>query len=146
DLALSIASYLPGVEATVWINGCANTLLTLYHKKSQILPALMMDISKMVPTESGAFIGKNVMHNLLAEENKATLVLNKPRDAYMDQMVERLQRHYLEPPYGPYCPSSFHGVAGKPVLWGLVSPGQMIRRHEQINHQPVKGGVLNKKY
>nr|XP_033505870.1 LOW QUALITY PROTEIN: acyl-coenzyme A thioesterase 3-like [Epinephelus lanceolatus] len=26
--------------------------------------------------------------------------------------------HYLEPPYGPYCPSSFHGVVGKPVLWG----------------------------
>ncbi|XP_078120684.1 acyl-coenzyme A thioesterase 5-like [Sander vitreus] len=151
DLALSIASYLPGVEATVWINGCcANTLLPLYHKKSQILPALMMDISKMVPTESGAFIGKNVMHNPLAEENKATLVpieqakgrflfvaseddLNWDSKAYMDQMVERLQRHgkdnfervsypaaghYLEPPYGPYCPSSFHGVVGKPVLWG----------------------------
>ncbi|XP_031153986.1 acyl-coenzyme A thioesterase 1-like [Sander lucioperca] len=151
DLALSIASYLPGVEATVWINGCcANTLLPLYHKKSQILPALMMDISKMVPTESGAFIGKNVMHNPLAEENKATLVpieqakgrflfvaseddLNWDSKAYVDQMVERLQRHgkdnfesvsypaaghYLEPPYGPYCPSSFHGVVGKPVLWG----------------------------
>ncbi|TDH05624.1 hypothetical protein EPR50_G00124250 [Perca flavescens] len=151
DVALSIASYLPGVEATVWINGCcANTLLPLYHKKSQILSALMMDISKMVPTESGAFMSKNVMHNPLAEENKATLVpieqakgrflfvaseddLNWDSKAYMDQMVERLQchgkdnfervsypaaGHYLEPPYGPFCTSSFHGVAGKPVLWG----------------------------
>ncbi|KAF1384058.1 hypothetical protein PFLUV_G00138330 [Perca fluviatilis] len=151
DLALSVASYLPGVEATVWINGCcANTVLPLYHKKSQILPALMMDISKMVPTESGAFMSKNVMHNPLAEENKATLVpieqakgrflfvaseddLNWDSKAYMDRMVERLQHHgkdnfesvsypgaghYLEPPYGPYCPSSFHGVAGNHVLWG----------------------------
>ncbi|XP_031698670.1 acyl-coenzyme A thioesterase 5-like, partial [Anarrhichthys ocellatus] len=53
DLALSIASYLPGVEATVWINGCsANTLLPLYYKKRQILPPLMIDLSKMIPTES----------------------------------------------------------------------------------------------
>ncbi|KAK9538476.1 hypothetical protein VZT92_003644 [Zoarces viviparus] len=151
DLALSIASYLPGVEATVWINGCsANTLLPLYYKKRQILPALMIDLSKMIPTESGAFMGKYVMHNPLAEENEATLVpiehaegrflfvaseddLNWDSKAYMDMMVERLQRHgkdnfesvcypgaghNLEPPYGPYCPSSVHGVAGRPALWG----------------------------
>ncbi|KAF1384057.1 hypothetical protein PFLUV_G00138320 [Perca fluviatilis] len=151
DVALSIASYLPGVEATVCINGCcSNTVLPLYHKKSQILPPLMLDISKMVPTESGAFMGKNVMHNSLAEENKATLVpieqakgrflfvaseddLNWDSKAYMDRMVERLQHHgkdnfesvsypgaghYLEPPYGPYCPSSFHAFGGTTVLWG----------------------------
>ncbi|XP_032387988.1 acyl-coenzyme A thioesterase 1 [Etheostoma spectabile] len=151
DVALSIASYLPGVEATVCINSCcANTFLPLYHNKRQILSALMLDISKLVPTESGACMGKNVLHNPLAEENKATLVpieqakgcflfvaseddLNWDSKAYMDQMVERLQHHgkdnfesvsypgaghYLEPPYGPYCPSSFHGVVGKPVLWG----------------------------
>ncbi|KAA8587811.1 hypothetical protein FQN60_016673 [Etheostoma spectabile] len=139
------------VEATVCINSCcANTFLPLYHNKRQILSALMLDISKLVPTESGACMGKNVLHNPLAEENKATLVpieqakgcflfvaseddLNWDSKAYMDQMVERLQHHgkdnfesvsypgaghYLEPPYGPYCPSSFHGVVGKPVLWG----------------------------
>ncbi|KAL3988891.1 hypothetical protein ACER0C_013209 [Sarotherodon galilaeus] len=59
--------------------------------------------------------------------------LNWDSKAYVDEMVERLKRHgkekfesvsypgaghYLEPPYGPYCPSSFHGVLGKPVLWG----------------------------
>lgn len=146
-----MASYLPGVEATVCINGCsANSLLPLYYKKSQILPALMFDISKMIPTESGASNGKNVIHDALAEENKATLVpveraegrflfvaseddLNWDSKAYLDMMVERLQRHgkdnfesvsypgaghYLEPPYGPYCLSSFHWVVGRPVLWG----------------------------
>ncbi|XP_075954421.1 acyl-coenzyme A thioesterase 5-like [Anarhichas minor] len=151
DLALSIASYLPGVEATVWINGCsANTLLPLYYKKRQILPALMIDLSKIIPTESGAFIIKNVVHNPLAEENKATLVpiehaegrflfaaseddLNWDSKAYMDMLVERLQRHgkdnfesvcypgaghYLGPPYGPYCPSSVHWVVRRPFLLG----------------------------
>ncbi|XP_071062461.1 acyl-coenzyme A thioesterase 5-like isoform X2 [Pseudochaenichthys georgianus] len=151
DLALSIASNLPDVGVTVWINGCsANTVLPLYYNKSQILPALMFDPSRMIPTDSGAFNCKYVMQNPLAEENKATLIpieraegrflfvasedeLNWDSKAYMENMVERLQRHgkdnfesvcypgaghYLEPPYGPYCPSSFHGVAGKPVLWG----------------------------
>ncbi|XP_068590908.1 acyl-coenzyme A thioesterase 1-like isoform X1 [Cebidichthys violaceus] len=151
DLALSMASYLPGVEATVWINGCsANTFFPLYYKKRQILPALMLDPSKMILTESGAANVKNVLQNPLAEENKATLVpvehaegrflfvaaeddLNWDSKAHMDMMVERLQRHgkdnfesvcypgaghYLEPPYGPYCPSSFHWVAGRQVLWG----------------------------
>ncbi|XP_015242437.1 PREDICTED: acyl-coenzyme A thioesterase 1-like [Cyprinodon variegatus] len=151
DLALSVASYLTGVKAVVWINGCsANTALPLYYKKIQILPALMFDPNKVISTESGAIITKYAMHDPLAEENKASLVpierasgcflfvaseddLNWDSKAYMDDMMERLIHHgkenfeylsypgaghYLEPPYGPYCPSSFHGVAGRPVLWG----------------------------
>ncbi|XP_047197891.1 acyl-coenzyme A thioesterase 1-like [Hippoglossus stenolepis] len=151
DLALSIASYLPHVDATVWINGCsANTALPLYYKKKLILPPLMVDFKKVVVTESGACITKDAMHSPWAEENKATIVpierakgrflfvaaeddLNWDSKAYLDQMVERLKLHgkqnfesvsypeaghYLEPPYGPYCPSSFHGLMGKPVVWG----------------------------
>ncbi|XP_070701389.1 acyl-coenzyme A thioesterase 5-like [Pempheris klunzingeri] len=151
DLALSIASYLPGVEATVWINGCcANTALPLFYKKSQILPALMFDISKVIPTESGAEISKYAVNDPQAEENKGSLVpieraegrflfvaaeddLNWDSKAYMEIMEERLKHHgkdnfetvcypgaghYLEPPYGPYCPSSYHGITRKPVLWG----------------------------
>ncbi|KAM3610873.1 uncharacterized protein V6R79_009991 [Siganus canaliculatus] len=151
DVALSMASYLPGIEATVWINGCcANTALPLYYRNSQILSALMFDTSKMVPTESGAYMSKDTMHNPLAEENKASVVpieqatsrflfvaseddLNWDSKGYMKQMLERLKDHgkknfesicypaaghFLEPPYGPYCPSSFHWVAGKSVVWG----------------------------
>ncbi|XP_017266311.1 acyl-coenzyme A thioesterase 1-like [Kryptolebias marmoratus] len=59
--------------------------------------------------------------------------LNWDSKAYMEEMVERLKHrgklnfesvsypgagHYLEPPYGPYCPSSFHRVVGMPVRWG----------------------------
>lgn len=151
DLALSVASYLSGVEATVWINGCsANTAFPLYYKKRQILPALMVDYSKLIVTESGARICKYSLHNPLAEEHKGSLVpiehargrflfvaseddLNWDSKAYADEMVERLKHHgkdnfdsvsypgaghYLEPPYGPYCPSSHHGLVGKPALWG----------------------------
>uniref|UniRef100_A0A8C9YY54 Uncharacterized protein n=1 Tax=Sander lucioperca TaxID=283035 RepID=A0A8C9YY54_SANLU len=161
-------------KATVGINGCcANTVLPFYHKKSQILPALMMDISKIVPTESGAFMCKNGMHNLLSEENKATLVpikqakgrflfvaseddLNWDSKAYMDQTVERLQRHgkdnfervsypaaghYLEPPYGPYCPSSFHPrshVAAEVHLWRKIQ--EFFRTHLIGTHPEMGSG------
>ena len=151
DLALSAASYLQGVDATVWINGCsANTAFPLYYKKRQIHPPLLFDISKMVITESGAGMCKHVTNNPLAEENRDTLIpiekakghflfvaseddLNWDSKAYVEDMVERLKRHgkenfesvcypeaghYLEPPYGPYCPSSLHGMAGMPVMWG----------------------------
>lgn len=135
----------------MWINGCsANVALPLYYKRRQIHSALMFDLKKVIPTESGAFNTKYVLNNPLAEENKGSLIpierakghflfvaseddLNWDSKAYVDEMVERLKRHgkekfesvsypgaghYLEPPYGPYCPSSFHGVLGKPVLWG----------------------------
>uniref|UniRef100_UPI0037E911EE acyl-coenzyme A thioesterase 1-like n=1 Tax=Semicossyphus pulcher TaxID=241346 RepID=UPI0037E911EE len=151
DLALSAASYLPGVEATVWINGnCSNTIFPLYYKKSLIHPALLFDTGRIIPTESGASIGKYAMNNPLAEENKATLIpiekakgrflfltsendLNWDSKTCMDIMVEKLKHHgkdnfesvcypgaghYLEPPYGPYCPSSFHGLWGQRIQWG----------------------------
>ena len=146
-----MASYLKGVEAVVWINGCsANTALPLYYKKKLILPALMFDSDKVIPTDSGAIITKYAVHNPLEEKNKATLVpierakgrflfvaseddLNWDSKAYVLEMTERLRRHgkenfesvlspgaghYLEPPYGPDCASSFHGVVGRPVVWG----------------------------
>ncbi|XP_067462709.1 acyl-coenzyme A thioesterase 1-like isoform X1 [Thunnus thynnus] len=151
DVALSMASYLAGVDAVVWINGCcANTLFPLYYKKSLLHPGLLFDMSRMIPTESGFGIVKNVINNPLAEENQATLIpiekakghflfvaaeddLNWDSKAHMDELVERLKRHgkmnfesvcypgaghYLEPPYGPYCRSSIHYIAGTTVMWG----------------------------
>ncbi|XP_007552129.1 acyl-coenzyme A thioesterase 3-like isoform X3 [Poecilia formosa] len=151
DIVLSLAAFVPGVEAVVWINGCsANTALPLYYKNRQILSALKFDMDKMFSTESGALVTKYSMHDPLKEENKASLVpierasarflfvaseddLNWDSKAYMNEMVDRLKRHgkenfesvsypgaghCLEPPFGPYCPSSFHGFIGVPVLWG----------------------------
>ncbi|KAI3374662.1 hypothetical protein L3Q82_021232 [Scortum barcoo] len=140
DIALSLASFVPAVEAVVWINGCnANVLFPLYHKKQQILSPLLFDSSRGIPTESGAIMIKYGLNNPLAEENKGSLVpiekawgrflfvaseddLNWDSKGYMEEMVERLKRHgkdnfesvcypgaghYMEPPYGPYCPLQF---------------------------------------
>ncbi|XP_042285900.1 acyl-coenzyme A thioesterase 1-like isoform X2 [Thunnus maccoyii] len=114
DIALSLAAFVPGVEAVVWINGCsANAITPLYYKKSKILSPLLIDLSKAIPTESGAVIGKYCLKNPLAEENQATLVpiekakghflfvaseddLNWDSKAHMDQVVERLKHHGKE--------------------------------------------------
>ncbi|KAK0145684.1 Acyl-coenzyme A thioesterase 1 [Merluccius polli] len=151
DLALSIATYLPNVKATAWINGCcSNIALPLYYRGSQINSALMYDPHKAVVTESGALNIKHCLHDPLAPENKGSLIpieratgsflfvaaeddLNWDSCFFANQMAEKLRRHgkenfekvfyprsghYLEPPFGPYCPSSFHGVVGTMVAWG----------------------------
>ncbi|KAM3865854.1 acyl-coenzyme A thioesterase 3-like [Diretmus argenteus] len=151
DLALSIASYLPNVAATVWINGCnANVSIPTYYKKTLIHPALNADQSKVILTESGAFNVKHALCNPMAEENEATLIrieratghflfvaaeddLNWDSKAFVEEMEKRLRHHgkenfesvcypgsghYLEPPYGPFCPSSFHMLIRQYVLWG----------------------------
>ncbi|KAM9844967.1 acyl-coenzyme A thioesterase 1-like [Aulostomus maculatus] len=151
DIALSIASFVPGVAAVVWINGCsANVAVPLYYKKTQILSAIGSDMSQVILTESGASLIKYCLNNPLAGESKDSLVpvegakaqflfvaseddLNWDSKAYMDQLVDRLKRHgranfktvcypraghLLEPPYGPYSSSGFHGVLRSPVMWG----------------------------
>ncbi|XP_076600249.1 acyl-coenzyme A thioesterase 1-like [Chaetodon auriga] len=151
DIALTLAAFVPGVEAVVWINGCsANLGFPLFYKSHQILSPLLFDPSKVIRTESGATIIKYGVNNPLAEENKGSLIpveqaegrllfvaseddLNWDSKGYVDEMVERLKHHgkenfeslcypkaghLLEPPYGPHCTSSLHGLAGFPVLWG----------------------------
>ncbi|XP_070829534.1 acyl-coenzyme A thioesterase 1-like [Chaetodon trifascialis] len=151
DIALTLAAFVPGVEAVVWINSCsANLGLPLFYKKQQILSPLLFDPSKVIPTESGASIIKYGVKNPLAEESKGSLIpieqaegrflflaaeddLNWDSKGYVDEMVERLKHHgkenfesvcypgaghLLEPPYGPHCTSSVHGLIGFPVMWG----------------------------
>ncbi|XP_027876317.1 acyl-coenzyme A thioesterase 2, mitochondrial-like isoform X2 [Xiphophorus couchianus] len=111
DIALSLAAFVPGVEAVVWINGCsANVGIPLYYKDHQILSPLMFDFTKVIPSESGANIIKQAVENPLAEENKGSIVpieragshflfvaseddLNWDSKGYLDDMVARLKRH-----------------------------------------------------
>uniref|UniRef100_A0A4W5MRW5 BAAT/Acyl-CoA thioester hydrolase C-terminal domain-containing protein n=1 Tax=Hucho hucho TaxID=62062 RepID=A0A4W5MRW5_9TELE len=147
DLALSIATFLPGIAATVCVNGCnANTMIPL-HYKGTVIPPLMLDTKRVFATKSGALNVKYVINDLI---NQATLIPNERANGrflfvaaeddqnwdscyFADQAMQQLKRHgkdnyesvfypgaghYLETPYMPFCPSSIHGVIGKPV-----SPG-----------------------
>ncbi|XP_047225071.1 acyl-coenzyme A thioesterase 1-like isoform X2 [Girardinichthys multiradiatus] len=108
DIALSLAAFVRGVKAVVWINGCsANALLPLYYKNRLLLPALMFDREKLFSTNSGLVISKYAMHDPLKTEGRDSLVpieracgsflfvaseddLTWDSKAYMENMVERL--------------------------------------------------------
>ncbi|XP_068197595.1 acyl-coenzyme A thioesterase 6-like [Antennarius striatus] len=111
DISLSLSAFVPNVKACVWINGCSlNSFFPLYYNKRQILSTQLFDNSKVIPTESGAFINKYAHTNPLAEENKGSLIPIEQAKAqflfaaseddmcwdsksYVDEMVERLKRH-----------------------------------------------------
>lgn len=112
DLGLSMASYLSGVDAVVWINGCcSNTSLPLYHRTQLLLPGFKtLDLSRAVPSESGAFNVKYVLDDPLRPEHHRYLIpierassqflfvaaeddLNWDSRAFMEKMADRLV-HY----------------------------------------------------
>ncbi|KAM8838420.1 acyl-coenzyme A thioesterase 5-like [Synchiropus picturatus] len=111
DIALSLATFVQGIKAVVWINGCnANVAVPLYYKKKQILLPLLSDHSRIKETQSGVCCTKNCLDDPLSESNKGTLIpiekaeaqflfavgeddLNWDSKAFMDQMIVRLTEH-----------------------------------------------------
>nr|XP_023656999.1 acyl-coenzyme A thioesterase 1-like [Paramormyrops kingsleyae] len=74
DLALAIASLLPDVSATVWINGCNAATVFPLHCKDRIFPAVAVDISKIRINGFGLIEIKDVVTDPMAEVNKASLI------------------------------------------------------------------------
>ncbi|CAN9502785.1 unnamed protein product [Ophioblennius macclurei] len=111
DVALALAAFVPGVDAVVWINGCnASVAFPLFYKNHQILSQLPFDVSKAIPTKSGARIVKHILEDPRAEEHRGSLVpiqeakgqflfvasgddLNWDSQGFMEEMVERMKRH-----------------------------------------------------
>ncbi|XP_023701038.1 acyl-coenzyme A thioesterase 1-like isoform X2 [Paramormyrops kingsleyae] len=74
DLALSIASLLPGVSATVWINGCnANVMLPL-HYKDMVIPPLIPDFSKITFAQPGILDVRESVTDPMAEGSRSTII------------------------------------------------------------------------
>ncbi|XP_029352489.1 acyl-coenzyme A thioesterase 1 [Echeneis naucrates] len=73
-LALSMASYLSGISATVCINSCnANTVIPL-HYKDIVMPPLSPVIKKVRITESGLVDIRDALPDPTLEENRASLI------------------------------------------------------------------------
>ncbi|KAM9386126.1 acyl-coenzyme A thioesterase 1-like isoform 1-T2 [Pholidichthys leucotaenia] len=152
DIALALAAFVPGVEATVWINGCsANVGIPLFYNGRQILSPLMVDFSKVVQTGSGAKLIKYAVEDPLHEKNKGSLVpieradghflfaasgddLNWDSKAYMDDIVERLKRHGKENFESIYYPDAGH------LLEPPYGPYCSSALHGMLNLKVVWGG------
>ncbi|MGH0148229.1 UNVERIFIED_CONTAM: hypothetical protein FKN15_026396 [Acipenser sinensis] len=74
DLALSMASFLPGISATVSINGCnANTLFPLRYKGT-VVPPLSFKTSRLFLTKSGIANIRDTLNNPTEGENRQSLI------------------------------------------------------------------------
>ncbi|TRY56952.1 hypothetical protein DNTS_023885 [Danionella cerebrum] len=74
DLALSMATFLPNLAATVWINGCnANTLVPVYYKDI-VIPPLLFDTKRIKMTPLGLVDIGEVMDDPMAEENLPSVI------------------------------------------------------------------------
>ncbi|XP_061695982.1 acyl-coenzyme A thioesterase 3-like [Syngnathoides biaculeatus] len=110
DIALSLASFVPGVRAVVWINACsANIGAPLHYRGQQILSPLAGDMTKIMPTSDGTRIIKFGVGDPNGEENRTSRIpvekanahflflaseddLNCDSRTYMESMVTRLRR------------------------------------------------------
>ncbi|XP_051511707.1 acyl-coenzyme A thioesterase 1-like [Myxocyprinus asiaticus] len=74
DLALSMASFLPGISATVCINGCnANTLVPLQYKDI-CLPPLLFNPKRVKMTPLGFLDVGDVMHDPMSKEGLPSVI------------------------------------------------------------------------
>ncbi|XP_037132824.1 acyl-coenzyme A thioesterase 3-like [Syngnathus acus] len=142
DIALSLASFVPGVRAVVWINACsANIGEPLHYRGQEVLSSLTLDLSKIIPTPDGANIVKYGAGDPDSEENRTSLIpiekatadflllasedgLNFDCRNYMESMAARLRRAGKQnvetvcyPRAGhhlepPYGPHCYSGVHG----------------------------------
>ncbi|XP_061075687.1 acyl-coenzyme A thioesterase 5-like [Conger conger] len=74
DLALSMASFLPGVRAVVSVNGCNANLQCPLHYGELTLQGLGLDAERIVIRESGVLNVRHCYHDPRAPENAACLI------------------------------------------------------------------------
>lgn len=138
---MSMATFLPGISATVWINGCnANTLVPIYYKDICV-PPLMFDVKRAKMTPLGFVDIGDVMIDPMSEEGLPSVIpierasgnfmfimseadRNWQSAYYANLACDRLAAHgkkaghFIEVPYMPFCLANFHGVANHVVYFG----------------------------
>ncbi|XP_043929948.1 acyl-coenzyme A thioesterase 1-like [Protopterus annectens] len=119
DLALSMASFLPGVKAAVSISGCSSNLSSFLHYKGLTIPPLLFSVQNIKFTDKGAIIFRDAIHNPCDMENKDSIIpierasgnflflageddQNAPSPMFLNEAVKRLQE-YGKQNFESYC-------------------------------------------
>ncbi|KAL2082763.1 hypothetical protein ACEWY4_022581 [Coilia grayii] len=150
DLALAMSAFLPGVSATVSINGCNCTTVFPLHYKDTVIPPLHVDTSKIIFREDGLLDIRDALLDPTIEENKASVIpieraschflfaaseddRNWNSVLFSEQAAQQLRDHgkenfevvrypkaghFLDVPFMPHCPTSFHPAVGTVVVLG----------------------------
>ncbi|KAK1796090.1 hypothetical protein P4O66_009178 [Electrophorus voltai] len=74
DLALSMASFLTNVKATVCINGCNANVLFPLHYKDMVIPPLLANTAKITIMKSGILDIRDAVKDPMEKENLATVI------------------------------------------------------------------------
>ncbi|KAG5277247.1 hypothetical protein AALO_G00115360 [Alosa alosa] len=183
DLALAMSALLPGISATVSINGCNAATAFPIHYKGTVIPPLNIDTGKIILRKDGLLDVRDGLPDPMLEENQNSVIpieraschflfvaaeddRNWNSLLFSEQAAQRLRDHgkdnyelvrypkaghFLDVPYMPHCPSSFHPAAGAVVafggepkahaeaqvdLWKRVQ--QFFRRHLNNDHSEWK--------
>ncbi|KAL6486509.1 hypothetical protein MHYP_G00059010 [Metynnis hypsauchen] len=74
EIALAVASFLPNVKATVWLNGnIANAVFPL-HYKDVIFSPLTANHERITVTKSGILDIRDALEDPMVKENRASLI------------------------------------------------------------------------
>ncbi|XP_066532698.1 acyl-coenzyme A thioesterase 5 [Hoplias malabaricus] len=74
DLALSMASFLPNIKASVCINVSISNVLFPLHYKDMVIPPLSSKMKRITFTDSGIMDIRDVLDDPMAKENLSTVI------------------------------------------------------------------------
>ncbi|XP_036437895.1 acyl-coenzyme A thioesterase 5-like isoform X1 [Colossoma macropomum] len=77
ELALSMASFLPNIRATVCINGCNANVLFPLHYKDMVIPPLTFSAKNLDTTKPGILDVRDVLDDPMVKENFATVMIER---------------------------------------------------------------------
>ncbi|XP_076053242.1 acyl-coenzyme A thioesterase 5-like isoform X4 [Oratosquilla oratoria] len=148
DLALSMATYIPKVKASVWINGCNANVQAAFRLHGSIIPGLQFDLADVEVRDDGVVNVADCMYHPddfpetiipIEKANAEFLFLvglddqNWRSEIYADMASERLKKagkanyevlkymgggHLIEPPFSPVSNASYHKLVRMPILTG----------------------------
>uniref|UniRef100_A0A8V5G7B4 Uncharacterized protein n=1 Tax=Melopsittacus undulatus TaxID=13146 RepID=A0A8V5G7B4_MELUD len=147
EVALAMASFLPPVLATVWINGTAFLHGTPLVYKDLHIPAIPYGLERVLITDMGSLDNSGVFHDpqhplpgssaipVERIKGKVLFVVGEADRSLNSQLFARLAMarmapergrilsypgagHLIEPPCSPLCSMSSMRGSPRPVLWG----------------------------
>ncbi|KAL6095746.1 acot4 [Pungitius sinensis] len=73
-VALAMSSFLPGISATVCINGCSANVVIPLHYRDTVLPPLQPVMENVKVTDSGILNVRDALPDPYSEKNRASLI------------------------------------------------------------------------
>ncbi|NWR82036.1 ACNT2 acyltransferase, partial [Centropus unirufus] len=152
EVALAMATFLPQVVATVWINGTAFLYGTPLIYKDLHIPAIPYRAERLVLTELGALDNSSVFGDprdptysssaipVEKIQGKVLFIVGEDDRNYNSKLFAELAMgrmparsfqifsypgagHLIEPPCSPLCSISNIQASPRPVLWGGEAQG-----------------------